>query len=250
MLRGGAGPVALCWGMTEAALPVDPAGTAALAAAGPRGAEPDWADAAEARVLDAALRLAGPAVRWDGALFTRAVAAAGLSTADAGLLLPQGPRDLAALLWRRHDAAALAALDRLDPSSLKVRARIRTAVLARLDAAMADETTVRAASLYLARPTQAALTLQLGWATADALWRWAGDTATDENHYSKRALLTAILASTMAVRLARGEDAASRHLDARIDNVMQFEKLKGRLPPLQDGLTVLAANLGRLRYRS
>ena len=54
----------------------------------------------------------------------------------------------------------------------------------------------------------------------------------------------------MAVRLSRGEDAALRHLEARIENVMGFEKLKARLPPLQGGLTVLAANLGRLRYRS
>ena len=91
--------------------------------------------------------------------------------------------------------------------------------------------------------------MQLGWATADGLWRWAGDTATDENHYSKRALLCAILMSTLAVRLARGEDAAARHLDARIANVMSFETWKGKLPPLQDGLTVLVANLGRLRYR-
>ncbi len=210
----------------------------------------DWAEAAEAQVLDAAMRLAGSGVRWDGVLLAQAVKAAALSKADAELLLPQGPRDLAALLWRRHDARALAALGRLDSSALKVRARIRTAVLARIDAAMADETAVRAASLYLARPGQTGLTLQLGWATADSLWRWAGDTATDENHYSKRALLCAILASTMAVRLAQNEDAASRHLDARIDDVMRFETLKGRLPPLQDGLTVLAAQLGRLRYRA
>ncbi len=220
------------------------------AASAPPAEALDWAGEAEARTLDAACGLAAAGARWDASLAARAAATAGLSPADADLLLPQAARDLAALLWRRHDAAALEALGRLDLDVLKIRARIRTAVLARLDAAMADEAAVRAASLYLARPTQAALALQLGWGTADRLWRWAGDTATDENHYSKRALLTAILASTMAVRLARGEAAAARHLDARIENVMSFEKLKGRLPPLQDGLTVLAANLGRLRYRT
>ncbi len=218
---------------------------AAVSVSAPPG---DWADAAEARMLEGALALAEQGVRWDDGLFARAAASAGLSSADAELLTPRGARDLAALLWRRHDAQALAGLGQLDPSALKVRARIRTAVLARLDTAMADRAAVRAASLFLARPGQVGLALQLGWATADALWRWAGDTSTDENHYSKRALLCAILASTMTVRLARGEDAAARHLDARIDNVMSFEKLKGRLPPLQDGLTVLTANLGRLRY--
>ena len=221
----------------------------ALTAAASDWAEPDWAQAAEARMLDAACDLAVEGARWDKAMAARAAATAGLSPADAALLLPQGPRDLAALLWRRHDAQALAALSLIDPAALKVRERIRTAVLARLDAALPDRAAVQSAGLYLARPDPAALALQLGWATADGLWRWAGDTATDENHYSKRALLCAILLSTMTVRLARGEDAAARHLDARIANVMAFETLKARLPPLQDGLTVLAANLGRLRYR-
>ena len=204
----------------------------------------DWAEATEARALDAACALAAAGARWDAALASRAAATAGLSPADAGLLLPRGALDLAALLWRRHEAQALAALGGIDPKGLKVRERIRTAVLARLDAALADRLAVQAASLYLARPDHAGLALQLGWATADGLWRWAGDTATDENHYSKRALLCAILMSTLAVRLARGEDAAARHLDARIANVMSFETWKGKLPPLHDGLTVLAANLG------
>ena len=210
----------------------------------------DWAQAAEARMLAAACQTAAEGVRGGAAVADRAANAAGLSPADAQLLLAQGPRDLAALLWRRHDAEAQAVLAKLDPAELKIRERIRTAVLARIDAAMADRPAVQAASLFLARPDNAGLALTLGWTTADGLWRWAGDTSTDGNHYSKRALLCTILASTMLVRLTRDEDAAARHLDDRIAQVMGFETWKAKLPPLQDGLTVLAANLGRLRYRS
>ena len=235
----------------------DPATPFALAEpAPPRSVEParagpglDWAGAAEARVLAAACTLVREEARWSEALVAPAAKAAGLSAADAELLMPNGARDLAALLWRRHDAAAMDALVRLDPAEMKVRERIRAGVLARLDAAMVDEAEVRAATLYLARPDRTALALQLGWATADAIWRWAGDTATDVNHYTKRALLWGILASTLAVRLGRGEEAAERHLDTRIDQVMGFERWKAKLPPLTDGLTVLAANLGKLRYR-
>ena len=43
----------------------------------------------------------------------------GLSEGDQELLLPNGPRDLAALLWRRHDEQALAELG--DPTGLKIR---------------------------------------------------------------------------------------------------------------------------------
>jgi ubiquinone biosynthesis protein COQ9 len=209
----------------------------------------DWAEAAEGRVLDGAVVLARQGLRWDEALVRRAAGVAGLSTADAALLLPQGPRDLAALLWRRHDEAAMAALAALDPATLKVRQRIRAGVLARVEAAMADRAAVEAASRFLLRPGEAALGLRLGWETADRLWRWAGDTATDANHYSKRALLWGVMASTLAARLVRGPEAAEQMLDARLADVMKFEGLKAKVPPVMDGLTVLAAQLGRLRYQ-
>ncbi len=209
--------------------------------------QPDWVNDAEARVLDEAIRLA-PALHWNGQLVRAAAKAAGLSEADAMLLLPKGPDDLAALLFRRHDAAALADLAKLDVMTLKVRQRIHAAVSARIEAAVADEAAVKCASVYLATPMHAPLALSLGWATADKLWRWAGDTATDENHYSKRAILSAVLFSTMAVRLSGGKDKAEAHLKARIDNVMAFEKWKAALPTPVTFARDAAAFLGRLRY--
>ena len=73
-------------------------------ASGQAGAS--WADSTEQRVLDEALRLA-PSAGWNAGLVTRALSAVGLSEAEGQLLLPEGARDLAALLSRRHDAAAL-----------------------------------------------------------------------------------------------------------------------------------------------
>ena len=224
--------------MIDAASPSRPA-------AGP---ELSWADAAEASVLAATRTLVAGGARWNAALVPRAAALAGLSAADGELLLPQGARDLAALLWQDHDAAALRTLASFDPAAMKVRERIRSGVVARLDAAMADRAAVEAASRFIARPSHARLAAELGWGTADRLWRWAGDTATDANHYSKRALLWGVMASTLAVRLSRGEAASLRHLDARLAGVMRIETWKARLPPVMDGLTVLAAQLGRLRY--
>jgi ubiquinone biosynthesis protein COQ9 len=207
----------------------------------------DWADEAEARVLDEAIRLA-PDLHWNGELVKAAARAAGLSEADAMLLLPKGPSDLAALLFRRHDATALAKLAAFDMAAMKVRERIRTAVAVRVEAAMVDEAAVRRAATYLAWPSHASLALSLGWATADALWRWAGDTSTDENHYSKRTILGAVLASTMAVRLARGEAEASTHLQRSIERVMAFETWKSGLKAPGGLATSLAGVLGRMRY--
>ena len=207
-----------------------------------------WADAAEQRVLDEAVRLA-PAAGWNARLTERAAQAAGLSPGEAQLLLPEGARDLAALLSRRHDAVALARLESLDPASLKIRQKIREGVIARLDAAMADAEVLRALAAFLAFPTNLALALRLTWESADQLWRWAGDTATDENHYSKRAILSGILVSTLAVDMASGRESAMAHLDARIDNVMAFEKWKAGLKPM-DLASELVAALAKMRYGS
>ncbi|HEX7761221.1 MAG TPA: COQ9 family protein [Caulobacteraceae bacterium] len=208
--------------------------------------EADWAQAAEARLLDAAIALA-PKYGWSGLMVKAASRRLGLSAADVSLILPAGPRDLAALLALRHDAIALAALDALDPASLKIRERIRRAVLARTAAAAADEAAVRRWSGFLALPGNLPLALRLVWSSADLLWRWAGDTATDENHYSKRAILSEILISTLAIQLSAGANAAAAHLDGRIEAVMAFEKWKAGVHPF-DGAHRLAAALGRMRY--
>ncbi len=206
----------------------------------------DWAREAEDRLLDGA-RLHAAQTGWTSRLVAAAAAHAGMSVAEAELLLPDGARDLAALFSRRHDGVALAALP--DPAALKVRMRIRAAVLARCDAAMADAPATRGWTGFLALPTHIPLGLRLAWESADALWRWAGDTATDENHYSKRVLLAEILISTLGIRLTGGAEAAEAHLDRRIAGVMAFEKLKGRFKVGE--LSAMAAGvLGRLRYGS
>ncbi|USQ96824.1 COQ9 family protein [Caulobacter sp. RL271] len=213
-------------------------------ASGPRGSS--WADDAEQRVLDEAVRLA-PKAGWNAGLVSRALAAAGFSEAEGQLLLPEGARDLAALLSRRHDAAALQRLKAFDVAALKIRQRIREGVVARLDAAQQHADVLRPLAAFLAFPTNLALALRLTWDSADVIWRWAGDTATDENHYSKRAILSGILVSTLAVDLASGRDSALSHLDARIDNVMAFEKWKAGLKPMDLAGEVVGA-LARMRY--
>ncbi|MDO8378179.1 COQ9 family protein [Phenylobacterium sp.] len=208
--------------------------------------ENDWAEATEQQILDAALKLA-PAQGWTWPMARAAGKACGLTGPETELLLPHGPADLAALLSRRHDAQALARLAGTDPASLKIRARIRAGVEARLDAAAADEGAVRRWAGWLALPLNIPLALRLLWESADALWRWAGDTATDENHYSKRAILSGILASALAIRLASGKEGAMAFVDGRIENVMAYETWKAGLKG-GDLLRDVAAALGKMRY--
>lgn len=203
-----------------------------------------WARDTEQRLLDEALVVA-PNLGFSPMTLAAAGQALGLSPAEVDLLLPNGPQDLAALLSRRHDAAALASLP--DSAGLKIRERIRAGVVARLDAAAADRETVRRWVGFLALPSNLPLAGRLIWETADGLWRWAGDNATDENHYSKRAILVGILLSCLALDLRSGREAALANLDARIDNVMAFEKWKANFKP-SDFAKDVAVVLAKLRF--
>jgi len=186
---------------------------------------PDWAAQTEQTVLDAAIARA-PALGWNARLVREACDACGLSLGDEELLLPNGARDLAALLSRRHDASALKAMGALDAASLKIRERIARAISERMEAGAADLEATRRCAAFLALPTNADLGLKLAWESADHLWRWAGDTATDWNHYSKRAILSGILIPALTMRWFDGREAAEAFVARRIDNVMAFEKWK------------------------
>lgn len=215
-----------------------------------RGPSADWADEAEQKVLAHALRMA-PIEGWTWRMVKLAGKAEALSEGETELLLPHGPADLAALLSRRHDQRALVALQDVQPNDLKIRERIYRAVEARLDAAAADEAATRRWAGYLALPHHAALAGQLAWESADVLWRWAGDAATDENHYSKRAILAGILTTALAIRLSSGRADSLAFVSRRIEDVMRFEKWKAttKLKP-SAFVTGVAQALGRMRYGS
>lgn len=205
-----------------------------------------WAQDTEQALLDEMLRLT-PAQGWTRRTLAQAGQALGLSEGETGLLIPHGPRDIAALLSRRHDERALASLG--DPHNMKIRERIRRGVEARLDAAIQDEAAVRRWIGFMALPQNAPLASRLAWETADKIWRWAGDEATDENHYTKRTLLAGIVTGAMAIWLASGRGAALEFVDRRIENVMAFEKWKAttQVRPSQ-WIAGLARTLGRARY--
>jgi len=210
----------------------------------------EWAESTEQSLLDEALKLA-PIHGWTRRTAMLAGRAVGMSQGETELLIPHGSTDLAALLSRRHDARALAILAEVHASNLKIRERIRRAVEARLDAAAPDEPALRRWMGFLALPGNLGLGSRLAWESADVLWRWAGDVATDENHYSKRAILAGILTSAMAIRMTQGRKAALDFVDRRIEDVMRFEKWKAttKFRPGQ-WLNEAAERLGRARYRS
>lgn len=149
------------------------------------------------------------------------------------------------------DRAMVDALPADDLARLPIRERIRRMVRFRLDALAGAEEALRRAQAIMARPRNLAAAARLGWQSADAMWRLAGDRAVDFNHYTKRATLAGIYAATLAVFANdQSEDKAETlaFLDRRIEGVMRFEKVKGQLLR-RDGMHFSPVRLlGRLRY--
>ena len=143
---------------------------------------------------------------------------------------------------------------RLPPEKLnamKIRARITALLATRMEVMAPDREALRRAMGVMAMPQNLPRAAKIGWRTADRNWRLAGDTATDFNHYTKRMTLSAVYGSLLVVFVNDdSEDFAEARafLDRRIDNVMQFEKVKAQAKARREYVPSLSRFIGRLRY--
>ena len=143
---------------------------------------------------------------------------------------------------------------RLPPEKLgamKIRDRITALLATRLEIMAFDRESLRRALAIMAMPQNLAKAAKMGWRSADRMWRMAGDTSSDFNHYTKRMTLSAVYASTLSIFVNDDSEnfADSRaFLDRRIDNVMQFEKVKFQAKQRKEYVPSLSRFIGRLRY--
>lgn len=188
---------------------------------------------------------------WSEAAVASAADLFGVPAATARLAFPGGTMDMIAAWIERIDGDMAATLPAAQLGKLPIRERIRTLVQFRLDALVGSEEALRRALSIMAMPQNAPRAARLGWHSADAMWRLAGDTATDYNHYTKRATLAALYAATLLVFAndqSEGKADSRAFLDRRIEGVMRFEKAKARLLRPRNETFSLTRLLGRLRY--
>ena len=147
--------------------------------------------------------------------------------ADAQALFPRGMKDAALHFSRWADARMLERMAQADLAGMRVRDRVALGVRARLEILAPHRAALPAAMAFLAPPSRHLLLPRMVWETADAIWRAAGDTATDYNYYTKRLLLSGVLASTTLFWLDDGSKGHARtweFLDRRIENVLRAGK--------------------------
>ena len=218
----------------------------------------DEARAATDLTLDELRVTLAPAIAdaavFDGGSDDALVSAAEMDGVDvdvARLAFPGGPMDMIAAWVASIDLAMAEALPPASLAAMKIRERIRSLIEARLAAVAGREEALRRALAIMAMPQNVVRAGKLGWASADAMWRLAGDTATDYNHYTKRAILASIYGATLAVFVndeSEGKAETRAFIDRRIDGIMKFEKFKAQMLRPSEERFSIARFLGRLRY--
>ncbi len=174
-------------------------------------------------------------VPFDG--WTDRALRAGADDADVELgaarrAFPRGAADIVAWWSADGDRRMVAELERRELEAMPVRERIATAVRVRLEIDSGHREAMRLALGRAALPPYAPAATRRLWRTVDAMWRAAGDTATDYNFYTKRALLAGVHASTLLYWLddrSDGTAATWAFLERRIADAMRIPKALGTM---------------------
>jgi ubiquinone biosynthesis protein COQ9 len=188
---------------------------------------------------------------WTRQAVDSAAGQLGIDPVQARLAMPKTQAGMIDCYIQEVDRALEAYFTAERLAALKIREKIRALVWRRLEIMGPAREAVRRALAILAMPQNVPLALRISWRTADLMWRIAGDTSTDFNHYTKRLTLGAVYGSTLIVWLddeSEGWSETAAFLDRRIDDVMRFEKFKAQWRGSADQRLSLSRFLGRLRY--
>lgn len=207
----------------------------------------------EALRLKLALKVGENAVfdGWTQAAVDAAADQLGIDRDQARLAFPKDAPHMIDAWIHGVDAAMVEHFtsDRLN--GLGITKRIRAMIWFRLETTGEAREAVRRALSILSLPQNVPLALRTGWRSADLMWRLAGDTATDYNHYSKRLILSGVYSATLLAWLddqSEGWADTAAFLDRRLADVGRFEKWKAGWTNNELYRPSLTRFLGRLRY--
>jgi ubiquinone biosynthesis protein COQ9 len=189
----------------------------------------DW-ETKRARLLETALGHV-PFDGWTDSSLRRGAADLGLTAADVLDAFPGGAIEALDLFMALADRRMLADLESADLAALKVRERVLLAVRRRLERALPHREAVRRGLAALALPQNAPLAVKSLYRTVDAVWFGVGDTSTDWNFYSKRAILAGVYGATILYWLDdRSEDQARTwdFLARRLDDAIAVPRALGQ----------------------
>jgi ubiquinone biosynthesis protein COQ9 len=187
---------------------------------------------------------------WSRRALRAGLADAGLDPRDLDIVFPGGPVEAIEVWCDLADRRMAEALAAEDLAGMKIRARVATAVMARLRAVAGHKDAVARALALLALPQNAPAGARTAFRTVDTVWRAIGDRSADFSWYTKRASLGAVYGATLLYWLNDDSEDDARtaaFLDRRIEALMLIPKVQGRLRSLASRLPDPAPLFRRLR---
>lgn len=185
-------------------------------------------------ILCHALERAGEE-RWTKTMLDGSARDAGIGRDDLKLAFAEGIGALLRYFCQQGDLEMAALLSERQVDAMAIRERVAQGVMTRIEVDLGRKSAVREAVAAFAQPRFSLLGLGALYDTADAIWNAIGDEARDYNRYTKRTILAGVYGATVVVWLSdKSDDLAETRtfLDARIENVMQFEKAKAGIAEL------------------
>ena len=155
---------------------------------------------------------------WNVSAMRHAAISLGLDPEYHNILFPGGISEALDYYEQDLDAQMLGRLAKIEVLPQKVREKIALALMMRIVPGHAPS-------------------IKPAWRTADVIWRFAGDTATDFNHYTKRGLLAGVYIASAKFRATDSSPEAKEteiYIAKNLDRIINIAKLKNKLPKLED----------------
>lgn len=190
----------------------------------------DLMQTARDRLVLAACPLAG-AHGWSQDVLLQACRITGQDEAVVAKFFPNGAVDAIDHMsdWADREMLRLLAASKAPPKG--VRGAIHHAIMTRWQALAPYREAAKSAFPYMTRPWLMGRGQKMVWRTADKVWIYAGDTATDYNYYTKRALLSGVLLVATPVWIKGNDKETSAFLSRRLDNVVNIGKKISQFKP-------------------
>ena len=148
-----------------------------------------------------------------------------LSEGTLGRLFPEGIYELKEYFFNEIDKEMLKKINQIQNKDIRIRDKIYNGVVIRLKIFQKNKDSIK--HIFVSESSTPIKSIKNLWNTVDLIWKSAGDTSTDYNHYTKRLLLSWVYLSTLLCWFSdksKNIEETKLFLNRRIDEVLKFGK--------------------------
>ena len=167
---------------------------------------------------------------WNEKLFVNMVINSNFTLEEINTLFPKGYTTLISMYLKEINSKMTVESQKINLIRLRIHERIREIFILRLKIMSKEKKLISKTFLYLLLPQNYKLALKNLYKTVDQMWFLAGDSSTDFNFYSKRAILSSIYASVIMHFVNNDDiDKTIIVLNKQLKRVSKIPKIKSKI---------------------